>query len=43
MDQEKQSSELQQIKDLLVEMLKLQEFILHRLEKLEEAILKRGS
>jgi hypothetical protein len=43
MDQEKQTSELQQMKDLLVEMLRLQELILQRLAKLEEAISEKSA
>jgi hypothetical protein len=35
MDQEVSRDELQQIKDLLGEVLKLQELILHRLDRLE--------
>ena len=37
MDQEENKNELQQIRDLLGEVLKLQELILHRLDRLEQA------
>ena len=36
MDQDVGKNELQQIKDLLGEVLKLQELILHRLDRLEQ-------
>jgi hypothetical protein len=41
MDQETHKDALQQIKDLLEEQLKMQELILHRLDRLEQAISKK--
>ena len=37
MDQDVAKNELQQIKDLLQELLKMQELVLHRLESLERS------
>ncbi len=38
MDQDVSKDELQQVKDLLLEQLKLQELVLRRLERLEELL-----
>ena len=40
MDQEKDTSDVQEIKTLLREILQVQEQLLHRIEKLEESIRK---
>ncbi len=38
MDQLKESSEIQELRKLLMEVLKVQELILHRVEQVEDAI-----
>jgi hypothetical protein len=43
MDQETQKDALQQIKDLLTEQVKMQELILHRLERLEQVIADKAA
>lgn len=41
MDQVKETSDLQEVKSLLRELLQMQELLLHRIEKLEEAVRKK--
>jgi hypothetical protein len=42
MDQLQEQNEAQDIRELLAEILKVQEMILHRIERLEEALVQSG-
>ncbi len=43
MDQDKDLDETHQMKELLLEVLRLQKLVLHRLEKIEDALGRKGS